>query len=280
MMTRIYILLVTLFVFASCEKEVTDDQLPEAKPKLVLGCFLSPSDTVITVTVTKSTPIFNNTSPKTGNFVENASVTISDGVNAVVIPTKGFGMYQLDSKVFPITEGKEYTVSVLAAGYDNVYGKCTIPNRISSINISINGSPNASGSSIELKWQDVPNQKNFYNVYVSAYLVNDTLTKSDTVYNYVFYSDDPYKDDGKDGQDLIVTIKLKKAYEKQGYTFKGYLIKIFNLEYNYYMYRESINKYSNNDPSNPFSEPTFIYTNVDRGLGVVGSYAQFSFIKN
>ncbi|MEO6903583.1 MAG: DUF4249 domain-containing protein [Bacteroidia bacterium] len=279
-MTRIFLLLFTLSVFASCEKEVTNIQLPETKSKLVLGCFLVPSDTVINVTITKSMPIFNNTSTKAEVFVENASVTISDGVNSAILPEKGFGLYQVNSKIFPIIEGKEYTVSASASSYDNVYGKCTVPKSVAAVNASLNGPINTVGSSIELKWQDIPNQNDYYIVSVYGFSVNDSLSKSDTVYNYVFYSDEPYKDNGKDGHEMSISIKLKKAYEKKGYSFKGYSITIFNLEYNYYMYLKSFNKYNNNDPSNPFSEPALVYTNVDKGLGVVGGYTRFNFIKN
>lgn len=280
-MNRVYILFVALFILASCEKEVTDVKIPGGKPKLVLGCFLSAEDSLITVSLTKSAPIFTQKSTSSSNFVDKASVTISDGLNSVIIPDKGYGNYQLNSKLFPILEGKEYTVSASAAGYDKVSGKCnSIPNFISYASAIATGTFNSNNNSIAVTWQDVPNQKNYYFIDVYARLVNDSITLNDSIHRYISYSTSTtYKDDGKDGQKIETIIKLDKTYLEKNYKFKGYLIRVLNMDYNYYMYSESLDNYNHN-PSNPFSEPSFVYTNIDNGLGVVGGYSLYRFYIN
>src|SRR3972149_9782654 len=72
---------------AGCEKDVTNIKQPETKPKLVAGCFISPQDTLIIVTLTRSNPIFGTGHNDSNNLsVTDASVIISNGINSVVIP--------------------------------------------------------------------------------------------------------------------------------------------------------------------------------------------------
>jgi hypothetical protein len=76
-------LLGALLWLTACEGTPTS-KCPPLPPSWVLSCFLSPQDTVLKVTVSKSVPIYNN--PTTGNqnaWVNDATVTLSDGTTTV-----------------------------------------------------------------------------------------------------------------------------------------------------------------------------------------------------
>src|SRR5688572_2134568 len=77
--------------FIGCEQEATNVELPETLPKLVVGCFISPVDDSVVVTVSESNPIFgaNHNNENTLTLPE-AVVKISDGVNSATLSYDSF----------------------------------------------------------------------------------------------------------------------------------------------------------------------------------------------
>ncbi|MEO6903586.1 MAG: DUF4249 domain-containing protein [Bacteroidia bacterium] len=296
----ILIALISVSFFA-CEKEVTDIKLPNAKPKLVLGCFLSSSDSLILVTVTKSVAIFSKGGSIDDYAVENASVTISNGTNvATLVFNSTTGNYQIETKFFPLIAGAEYTVSAKAQGYDDVSGKGVIPVSKISNGSAIIKAGQYGETDIRVNWMDIANEKNYYRIRVQYIAVKDSNALSslkDTVYVYSIdsYIKTTFTDEGKDGQELSAQLDYflglgnniypygfpsgNSPMSNKRYKIIGYLIEVLNVDYNYYQFQNSLYNFMSKG-GDPFSEPSFVFTNVDKGLGVVGGYTRYSFIRN
>jgi hypothetical protein len=295
-----FIVLISVSFFA-CEKEVTDIKLPNAKPKLVLGCFLSSSDSLIIATVTKSVAIFSKGASIDDYEVTNANVTISNGNNvAALLFNSKTGNYEIETKFFPLIAAGEYTVSAKAQGYDDVSGKGVIPVSKISNGSAIIKEGQYGETSIRVNWTDIANEKNYYRLRIQYVAIKDTIAGvalKDTVYVYSSssYIKTSFTDNDKDGQELsaqldhfrkIGSIIYPYGYPTNGsssnekrYKIMGYLIEILNVDYNYYQFQNSLYNFISSG-GDPFSEPSFVYTNVDKGLGVVGGYSLYRFYIN
>lgn len=256
----------------SCQKDVTNIKLPNSEPKLVVGCFISPQDSLITVTLTRSNPIFgsghnaSNTNPP----VEDASVIISNGSSSISIPySAGHEKYALLATAFPIIAGQTYSLSISTPKGENVTGSCIVPSsNISSLSIHFADTTNYSHKFIVFKWQDIPNEVNYYKVTGYAVAV-DTITQNDTSY-IDSHSRDLINDDQKDGFELYSMVS--GWVDDDEMKIVALDIYVINIDKNYYNYQHSLDNYVDDDP---FAEPTPLYTNIKGGLGVFASYQQY-----
>jgi len=287
-MKKLVVLLFTLPLFFSCEKEVTNIELPEAEPKLVVGCFLSPDNSYTSVTVSTSVPIFgqNNNGSSSSSYIENATVVLSDGINSCQLVYDNFFMrYEVNSSIFPIISGKTYTLSVTASGYKNVFASCTVPQSkvaTASATINQNNSSGYSSTSMKIKWTDIVGENNYYRTSIK-YIGVDLNNITDTIYQqYISYNNPVFTDKNNDGGELYSSFEYLSnigdnvyfSSSTGNYTLKGYEIEIANIESNYYLYQKTLNSYAGD---NPFAEPSLIYSNIQNGLGVMGAYRSFKF---
>jgi len=109
------ILLLSVFVFSSCEKEITID-LPKETPKIVIEGYIE-NGLPATVIITKSAPYFDPIDITTllSSIVRNAKVKISDGTNSDILDTVKtsdypFFFYTGDTIIGEI--GKTYILTV------------------------------------------------------------------------------------------------------------------------------------------------------------------------
>jgi hypothetical protein len=193
--------LASIFLFTSCKSLVTDIDIPY-NDRLVIQCFISPQDTLLEVSVTKTAPVIGDILDGAERYpnILNANVVLSDGQKSVTIPYKTLQLpssydadgeyiftarsrYFLSAKNLPITVGKTYTLKVSAPGFDSVEGSCVIPPKvvaekdISSIQTMVTGpagrggGPGGGGSgatitypSIEVRFKDIVGEESFYSV--------------------------------------------------------------------------------------------------------------------
>jgi hypothetical protein len=268
------------FLFASCERDA-NIEVPVAQPQLVVGSFLSTDQDSFFVSLTLSNPVFSGNNSQTRNeIVRNATVVISDGTSsAPLIFSNQFEQYYVASSVYALVPGRIYTLNVSTPGGLKAQGTCRLVSASSVANIytgidSIVKSDEFGYREVEyrltVRWDDVPEEKNYYRVYAVAKQVyfGDTIYTPVSGYNDVYLK----SDEGKDGQSLKETLYINSSrgvFEDGGDGLIGYEVYVLKTDEHYYRYYKSLSNYSGDDP---FSEPVLIYTNVENGLGIFCSY--------
>lgn len=259
-------------IFAGCEKTADNIKLPETDPKLVVGCFISPQDEFITVTLTRSNPIFGpghnntNTSP-----VEDASAIISDGTNTVSIPFDNFNMqYELPTTAFGIVAGQTYSLTISTPQGESVSAVCTVP--ASNINaLTVDFTDTASfEKKVTVKWNDLSGETNYYRV--TGQIVTTSLSSpGDTTFNSMWNSTAAlHNDHEKDGNEMYTKLQ-GYGYGGSDYRLVAYDFYLLTVDVEYYNYQNSLDNYTYGDP---FSEPSPLYTNIKGGLGIFAAYQQ------
>lgn len=274
--TIILIILITALASNwSCIEEVSNVDLPSMQPKLVVNAYISPGDT-INVRVYKSKPLFNeqDVSPYLDYFppVLNAIVTITDEIgNQQTIPLlQQKEIYSISPSQFKIEAGKTYSIAASAPGITPIKTTTTIPDfKTSILEINIDtvtsSSPfgyNTSEIVIWGKLEDQINLKNYFRIMYYFYENGYLFSQND--YNgqveNEFFSD-------ADSNDGKVNFKFRTWFAP----WDSILIVALNTDYSYYTYHKSMLKF---ETGNPFAEPIPVYSNIDKGLGVFGSYVK------
>jgi Domain of unknown function (DUF4249) len=204
-MKNILFMLLTLSLL-SCETLVDDlplSRFPELKSKLVLTSFISTIDTVISVKLTQSVPLFGEyPKPKIekvlgfngdsitvvnyneDNVVADAQVVLANGQNSIIIPyNKVTRQYDMAANKFPIVAGKTYTLTAKTKDLF-IETSTTVPFEIIKIeNIKIDSTfekvtiweANGAGQgqpvdkllkviNVDFDWIDIPKVNNYYKV--------------------------------------------------------------------------------------------------------------------
>lgn len=191
-MKNILIISIITCLFTSCKSLVTDIDIPY-EDRLVVQCFISPQDTLLEVSVTKTAPVIGTIVDGAERYpnILNANVVLSDGQKSVTIPYKTLQLpssynadgeyiftararYYLSAKELPIVAGKTYTLKVSAPGFESVEGSCLIPTKvvaekdISSTQTSITGNigrgQTGTYPSIGVRFKDISGEENFYSI--------------------------------------------------------------------------------------------------------------------
>jgi hypothetical protein len=253
--------------FYSCEKEATNIKLPSAIPKLVVGCYISPQDSIVTLTLTRSKPVFGSTSPSGYKPVTDASVIISNSTQSVTLSYNDLTeKYEVSSALFPIEGGATYELNVLTPQGESVSSSCKVPaSNINSASIELTDVENST-KVITVKWQDNPAETNYYVVHGEIETLEkigeDTLIGNMNTDNY-----NTVNDSKSIGNELSMRLMAKQPTEKVVFTrYNAYLL---NVDVNYYLLNKAVADYREGDP---FSEPLPLYTNIKNGLGVFAAY--------
>lgn len=275
--------LVLLIIASSgCVEDVDDVNLPQVEPKLVVTSFITPNDT-IKVKVSKSIPInYNIVSSGWDNYyqpIPEAVVTITNTLTkqSVEIPfDQKTGQFIMNPSEFAVENGQEFTLDVSAQGLTSVFSKTVVPTnypellsyKLDTINTQTwdlgDGSSHESHDIlITGVIKDVKGEKNYYNVGIAMY-EEYYDSWNDTTYEYTWYAGGySFIDEGKDGEELTFRVNIYSSNNKK------LIINIISSDEHYYRYHKS---FYNWDSGNPFSEPSPIYSNIERGLGVFASY--------
>ncbi len=262
----IVILSVTL---TSCEKVVTNVDLPDAEQQLVIQSFISPQDDITKVWVSLSTPVFSETPYDIEeDFLDNATVVISDGATSKTLVFKNSkNYYYISSLDFPIVAGKTYTLNVSTPDGKKCDAMCTVPlsNPLSFELVSIDTNTyDDDYGFLKTRFKDISGEKNYYRVF--AY--DKRPHAGDTIYNELYpeYGNEVFTDINNDGNWLNQTFHFYN-------NIKILVFNILNVDKHYYSYHKSV---IGNEDGNPFSEPVIVYSNVNNGLGVFCAYNSLS----
>ena len=263
-----------ILAFNSCEKEVTNIELPDEDPKLVVYCYLTPSDSLIEVDVSKSASFFGKKKTEVlGKPVTGAVVVLSNGQRSEQLDfnpdLQRYTLPQNDN--FRIEAGRTYYLKVSAAGGLSCEAMTTVPARQpSNLRVELDSSEHAEGGFKTIKyriisrWQDASAVNDYYHLAVS-------LGGAQSLYPQTVCASF-LTDQQKNNNNEIVSSCIYEVF-----TYEGGMSNISPLDsvyllttdHEYYSYHESYYRY---DDGNPFAEPVQIYSNIKGGLGCFGSY--------
>ena len=271
-----FILICTMLwiVTSGCEKTADNIKLPETKAKLVVGCFLSPQDDTLKLTLTRSNPIFGSDHRRSGSNddVRDATVSISNGSQSVTLLYNASKFeYEIPASGFSIVPGESYSLNVSTPQGESVSAACTVPvDSIYPITLSFDTLGNE--KSIFMKWDDIKGKVNYYRVFGQKIAVWTDSSISVVQNFYTYVSSDLVNDIDADGGSL----KAKFIYNlwggsASGYAYQAIDLYLLHLDADYYMYQNSLNT-AEQSAYDPFSEPAPVYTNIKGGLGVFCSF--------
>jgi hypothetical protein len=261
----ISVLLLTLH-FLSCEKyvELEMEDIDKA-PKLVVGCYISPQDTLINVSVSKSIPLYQHSS--TGwlfDVIKTATVTISDDSISRSIPFNAVtNTYILSTKSFPIIAGKTYKLQVISSSYPTVYGTTTVP-LTGNNTLKVDSQTVVGKTIIKTQWQDKAGEKNYYRLIFVGEKINKTTNSitSEQIKNYTIY------DNNNDGKLLEKNLEVKFSTPNSPVGYDRCSVYLFSINKSYYDFYQSIEMQSGSF----LFETLSIYSNIENGLGIFTGY--------
>jgi hypothetical protein len=264
--TQLYMILFGISVIlASCEKIVTDVDIPKVDPQLALFGFISPEEQATKVQLTISRPVFGE---KRGvyKFVTDAVVTITNdgGQSAQLFYTDSNNAYNISKWQFPIEPGRTYTITASSGKY-RVKASCSVPADMVSFSDVSYQRLGGSGSDAPAfrylyKWNDLPGRQNYYRTSIESYLYGTGGFYKQEICTQM------YNDESEDGKTLGGNCEDYDYSGGQTRTVDFYLL---NTDVHYYEYHKRRLNYYGEDP---FSEPFPQYSNVEGGLGVFCSY--------
>lgn len=269
----IYILIMLVLAFTSCEKVAEDVNPPAVDAQLVLYGFISPEDPLTRIELTLSDPIFTG-KKGSGDIirVKDAAVVIKDGAGntAPLSYVDSTEQYMVGASVFAILPGQTYSITA-TSGNRKVTATCTVPvdnPGFSQVKSQKTGEPSPSYPGpyfrYNYEWKDVAGRADYYMVTTAEVVI----WSGDTSYQSICQSL-PVDDSGNDGGTLSGLCEDFSYGRGMGAGQFAIAFFLVTADVHYYEYHKRRIPY---EQGNPFSEPYQQYSNVEGGLGVFCSY--------
>lgn len=283
------IALAAILSLNSCESwingSVREIELPEFDPVLAPFLFINSSDTMIKVTVSQTTSVLDQYSPR---LVRNATIEIWRDNNLIYTIDSSYFNLGTRKYEYPLTGqfgniGNVYELKVNAPGFEEVTSIQTIPSlvKIDTSNIVRGGYVDPLEGvmdEIKLEFTDPADEENYYMVMLHEELI-----------------DSNWQDGGYTIDQWVQWLSSKEVFVESGYDFSIFNDLSFNgsqIEVNfgswlgdapldkYYFQLISVSKETyaylksyiayDNSAGNPFAEPTLLYNNIIDGVGFFG----------
>jgi Domain of unknown function (DUF4249) len=266
----------TMIVFTSCQTEA-DIPLPEVDPKIVINCFIGDELEVVKAFIFKSNPVFSDTNgnyPNTSEVQDDMYVVISNGVlSSELVFNEQTEAYEVDTDLFPLVAGGNYTLTVTAPDGETVKANTTIPANAPIIHSSsyqveqIDNDFYGEQTKVTIK-QTLTDPSISFDYYRFYYVLEDQFMTN------TYVSEDYADDNLLDGNLLYNEHEMTAYYGSDNPITNVKAFVILGSE-EYYRFHKTVYYQS---PGDPFSEPSIIYSNVDGGLGVFAGYRQVEVI--
>ncbi|WP_044199772.1 DUF4249 domain-containing protein [Dyadobacter tibetensis] len=261
-MTKYIGIIVLLFSFNSCIEEI--DGLSNTPEELVLHCYISPSDTLISAVLSRATSFAMNEIKFNDLFVKDAHITMSDGnleKQLVLNPKNNFYEFKV-SNDFKIEKGKTYSIKAVAKDGKVLTSSCTVPLKsIKQEEIEVEKSFRGSDFvDIRLKWPS--NRTSFYVLRPYFYYSGIRSKNLPTSHTIQFFS----------GAD-IESDKITSNYFTNDLinNQRRNIVFLYVADENFYTYSKSTELNSNNQ-DDPFAQPVNAKHNINGGFGCFGAY--------
>lgn len=294
-MKKITILLLSVLLFASCEKEV-NIKLNDGEKKIVIEGVIDVGE-VPYVTLTRSLGFFDKIDLNSVEYVTNADIKITDlntskfivlkeyvidtlvGGNTFHFSIYGPDFSDPDATNFKGETGHAYQIDI--KDKDNTYQSVTkiplnpgldsvwlepVPGREDSFSVikAIYADPDTFGNSVKLQTKTNRYVKNgspelFYSSFSSVY--NDAIINGTKVHLDIDLGFDRSKD------------YSQSEYQTIGYVRKGdtVTIKWSAIDKDVFKFWETLS-FSQGSVGNPFASPVQVQSNIKNALGVWGGY--------
>jgi hypothetical protein len=282
--------IVLIFSFFSCRKIASDVIPPEFKQKLVINAFVSPDKQDNDVFVSSNIKRFGEV---TGYYEPfgNISLFIQENSKEILFDTlrrdyNGTG-YNFFIKNFQFKEGMTYDLKVVSDLGLEAEATCKIPEKRDfkiMVDTSYRKTTDEHGSNIsiltaKIRIADPPGEANYYRIlYLYEVYWPDGSVFRGTERND-WQNDHVKSDAGQDGEKFVLrSIEFQPEYLDHPVTRDSAFLRIYLLSTDkpYYDFHKSLENFSLGDA--PFTEPSFIYSNVKGGLGIFASYVLDSLI--
>ncbi len=273
--------LALLLLLSSCglytlDNEVKKDLVDE-ESRLVIISFISP-DSSVEVQLFQTLPLFNTTRASGEPpyvHVATAEVTIDDGSGQTVIPYFGDEqIYRLRPDEYSINPGASYLLSVTANSGLQATAKCTVPSEAAiATNATYRFTSGEFSRDIELRfeWQDISDVINYYRISSQTEIIfQNPFGGSQDTTRLRQFAIEVFTDFDRDGERVVEGVDIPGIFSNQ-FEIEQLKVNAFLLttDEHYYKYHQSIQNFVFDDP---FAEPTRVYTNVEGGYGIFGSY--------
>ena len=283
--------------FFSPVSEVSPDKFPwRASSKLVVGCFISPQDSVVRVSLTESNPLYDTL--KQSSILINARIVLYNKSDSLVISDTLSGYYMASKSHFLIAGGETYKLVVKTVDGRTVSATCTVPEQpvpITAIvidsgfvrTVTVGNDP--VDSTIEryasIQWKD-PIGANYYRV-LGQLNQSENIHETDknvikTDFTKLLYFNE------ENSRTMILNDKNQENGKMQSAdgiywtgNYRGEVVRqeivmyLLNTDKTYYDYYQSINQYSKAD-GNPFAEPINVIGNINGGYGCFAAFNRSS----
>lgn len=263
-------MLLSAVLLISCEKEA-DIELPNVEKKLSVSCFISNDIDTIKAVVFWSRPVFSAAPTVPNDFMRDGEVIISNGETERILDYNfTTEQYELAVTDFPLDLGGSYTLIVRAPNGTVVRAQTRIPSVVPSVSSSIYqedvsttpwGEQQVNGV-FRTYLNDLPGDNYYRLVYYDRYspdeniffinYLDESFAEEDNAQNGILYSEHEIEVFGYDLD------QMKSAY-------------IMLSGEDYFRYHRTL---QNQEPGNPFAEPTLVFSNIEGGLGCFAGYTK------
>lgn len=263
--------------------------MPEPANLLVIGGFISPSDSIIQIHVGKTVSTSSSLNMAGGDTVENATVILSgNGLSATLAYDEVYRSYVIPFDQFPIAGGHTYFLTVSTPDGLAAQSQTTVPAEANtSLDYTIDSivtEPYGYKQKellFSVSWQDMPGQANYYRLH-GQYQVGNTSSNPNpndpyyynmsAIYFGSMYQSEYFISDKATNGGMIGPVNGQCYIYGNSTGEKHTSIMLLTVDKNYYEYYSSLWNVNQDDP---FSEPQNVFTNIEGGLGVFGSYQQY-----
>lgn len=271
-MMRIFFIVSCFCLLLSCSKEA-NVKLPETKPLPVMYSYICPTDTVITLKLFYSSPLYGANQVDILAPVSDSDVKISSALGtAQLIFNPITQYYELLTNTYPILPGQVYKMTVTTINGDVAIAETQVPLTTVPINAATIETYTENGSTfdrIKVSFTDEPGRLNYYRttaLHAFAYTFQpDTIAEDTRICKL-------YSDMNHDGENVSLDGSFALRTDSTAYySTEYYDIFLYNCSESYYKFHKSLLNYTGD---NPFAEPTLIYSNVKGGFGCFGAYTR------
>jgi len=234
-------------------------------------CYICPDDTVISLKLTLSQPLYGVAQGDIYAPVKDADVKITgaQGTGQLVFDN-ATEKYVLNTSSYPVDYGQTYKITVTTSSGDVATAETTVPGStvaIAGVTVDRINEKYASYDRIKMQFNDIPSVTNYYRMagMFAAVMpfMNDTL-RSDMTINEI------YTDNEHDGE----AAEMVGRFYLQSDSMCYYDLFLYSTSASYYNFHRSLRNYTGD---NPFAEPALTYTNVKGGFGCFGAYVRTRF---
>ncbi|HPF64966.1 DUF4249 domain-containing protein [Lentimicrobium sp.] len=268
---RLILITVASLHITACEDMISEVDVPESDPKIVVFSVISPQDEFITVKVYKSRALYSLTPQHSWEesfpVIPDATVRISNGVDWLQLPYNAeTRSYRIASESMPVQASQTYYLDIKAPGGYSAEASCTVPaGTPPDIEITATEYVENFGEQsamVSFRFKDIPGNGHFYRVIPGTYFSDE------------YYGDDFFSESGLSRGESVFSDKNREGAFfnfRTSEIYKGnnpdnrLLIWSSVTDEDYYNYHHSVMSFQGD---NPFSEPSPVFTNIDGGLGI------------